>query len=176
MSIEVYAAQPREGTETKDPRNVNNIVALRGLCSSTPRGDGNFGRAASSPLRFPCGLCSSTPRGDGNPRRVRHQFVTNCDTVYAAQPREGTETRQCTWSRLSARAVLVYAAQPREGTETIGDSKAHTLPICQGLCSSTPRGDGNQEGGDNESPHNQHKVYAAQPREGTETIRIFLRS
>ena len=65
---QVYAAQPREGTET---------------CI----------RQCTSP-RARCGLCSSTPRGDGNcafPRTTT--WRTRC-MVYAAQPREGTETRR----------------------------------------------------------------------------------
>ena len=67
MSIEVYAAQPREGTETflVFARSPNN--AFYGLCSSTPRGDGNT-IVYTSPLR---------------------DVIVS---VYAAQPREGTET------------------------------------------------------------------------------------
>ena len=37
--------------------------------------------------------------------------------VYAAQPREGTETSHCD-AHLPRKVLLVYAAQPREGTET----------------------------------------------------------
>ena len=63
----VYAAQPREGTET---RRVIDEVTLHvtegGLCSSTPRGDGNTNQLARDNNRNILGLCSSTPRGDGN--------------------------------------------------------------------------------------------------------------
>ena len=37
----VYAAQPREGTETWTSTNRAGAVIMTGLCSSTPRGDGN---------------------------------------------------------------------------------------------------------------------------------------
>ena len=93
------------------------------------------------------GLCSSTPRGDGN--------------------------KPCLYVSPWATYKLVYAAQPREGTETAHDLVISVKDIEHGLCSSTPRGDGNRvrlvvSG-------SQHiSVYAAQPREGTETdIPIF---
>ena len=38
------------------------------------------------------GLCSSTPRGDGNPKVGELVSVELVRQVYAAQPREGTET------------------------------------------------------------------------------------
>ena len=39
------------------------------------------------------GLCSSTPRGDGNLPEYRLLILlAYTDKVYAAQPREGTET------------------------------------------------------------------------------------
>ena len=61
----VYAAQPREGTETmKLTTTLARLVA--GLCSSTPRGDGNQTGPAYHACRDIQGLCSSTPRGDGN--------------------------------------------------------------------------------------------------------------
>ena len=64
----------------------------------------------------------------------------------------------------------VYAAQPREGTETYDSWKRDASGVLLGLCSSTPRGDGN--------PHTIKTymrdilVYAAQPREGTETANV----
>jgi len=92
---------------------------VRGLCSSTPRGDGNWYKLiASQTTLIVIGLCSSTPRGDGNPSHALVYRVEIAGVVYAAQPREGTET----WKhrrRLSRRHAL-------------------------GLCSSTPRGDGNE--------------------------------
>ena len=82
-----------------------------------------------------------------NPARGRKQCVLGgtdespCP-VYAAQPREGTETQ----TSRSFRRVLppgVYAAQPREETETGGATRRARSPS--------------------------DAVYAAQPREGTET-------
>ena len=137
------------------------------------------------------GLCSSTPRGDGN--LAQNCVITSFSiSVYAAQPREGTETFQIAFrgwgfkirfmqlnparGRKRARYGLtagnpfreVYAAQPREGTETLFSIHILDLRPRKGLCSSTPRGDGNS--------HNAAVisvitgvVYAAQPREGTET-------
>ena len=63
-------------------------------------------------------------------------------TVYAAQPREGTETPPRHPS--NRRKEKVYAAQPREGTET----EHRNYPITNQMT----------------------RVYAAQPREGTETL------
>ena len=88
---EVYAAQPREGTETsaypsppsirvlwfmqlnpargrKRPKQpfFRDRLSCHGLCSSTPRGDGNPYQALSESTPSSPGLCSSTPRGDGN--------------------------------------------------------------------------------------------------------------
>ena len=64
--------------------------------------------------------------------------------------------------------MKVYAAQPREGTETVQDLGAIKCFLSPGLCSSTPRGDGNQARVDR-SRVEARQVYAAQPREGTET-------
>ena len=87
------------------------------------------------------GLCSSTPRGDGNAYRGTLLYKSCVDTVYAAQPREGTETIVWHGDKV-CQTFEVYAAQPREGTET-------------------PRIRRTNDGCT--------VVYAAQPREGTET-------
>ena len=55
-------------------------------------------------------------RGRKHPRNRREEKTSNT-TVYAAQPREGTETRSCAHHYQTA-PIKVYAAQPREGTET----------------------------------------------------------
>ena len=69
---------------------------------------------------------------------------------------------------------MVYAAQPREGTETRFRHQDHMCTVdLWGLCSSTPRGDGNPAKGAFPLTINSIEVYAAQPREGTETITIF---
>ena len=88
--------------------------------------------------------------------------------VYAAQPREGTET--ALWaSAFSCALAQVYAAQPREGTETKCYLDTNKLNIILGLCSSTPRGDGNAYMSHILFGQRTYLVYAAQPREGTET-------
>ena len=89
----VYAAQPREGTETFLKFNSDFVHEVDQ------------------------GLCSSTPRGDGNHQTVELVGRSSAIRVYAAQPREGTETFI---GKILIRYTinLVYAAQPREGTET----------------------------------------------------------
>ena len=137
----VYAAQPREGTETQHSR---------------------YGIWCPHAI----GLCSSTPRGDGNASRSCHSHVTS--TVYAAQPREGTETE----------AQLILNARDWQGFMQLNPARGRKLfdnavsacRVCLlGLCSSTPRGDGNDHYPRHEWQDSLRKVYAAQPREGTET-------
>ena len=124
-------------------------------------------------------------RASANPR-VWHKGV------YAAQPREGTETLRDKCGVPKEDANMVYAAQPREGTETLYlpedcahyrdwfmqlnpargrkplVSASHEKLFLLGLCSSTPRGDGNSI--PSVLIHRPTRmVYAAQPREGTET-------
>ena len=64
------------------------------------------------------GLCSSTPRGDGNYYDTSALWQVVQQKVYAAQPREGTETSENPNLTGAPKAKVVYAAQPREGTET----------------------------------------------------------
>ena len=164
--MRVYAAQPREGTETIPREGTKDVPELlwfmqlnpargrkriapnvplgryprHGLCISTPRGDGNPDPRVESTGTLSLGLCSSTPRGDGNQCGLELVNPIIGLRVYAAQSREGTETTPMHCTR--GTDAKVYAAQPREGTET------HTQVILllffiRGLCSSTPRGDGN---------------------------------
>ena len=113
------------------------------------------------------GLCSSTPRGDGNQINCIINQPKRMVEVYAAQPREGTET--CINTNPAAIPLKrVYAAQPREGTET-RLRKLKQIYLEHGLCSSTPRGDGNSSSSTGYSASVTTLVYAAQPREGTET-------
>ena len=120
---------------------------------------------------FGQGLCSSTPRGDGNyvllgsPRIALAWFMQ----LNPARGRKlGTSA-----SAMSRRYAAVYAAQPREGTETGKDlSPAKRPTLSQGLCSSTPRGDGNREDRLLFAV-DEAQVYAAQPREGTETCTLI---
>ena len=118
-------------------------VAIRfGLCSSTPRGDGNISqRSPSSSAGQLPGLCSSTPRGDGNPFRGGG-FKIIFSLVYAAQPREGTETRLLrSFPRGLYRRGLCSSTPRGDGNRGIC---LDVLAVSyRGLCSSTPRGDGN---------------------------------
>ena len=193
--------------------------------------------------RLHYGLCSSTPRGDGNPtdpdmgrkRRVRFMQLNPARgrklarhplhhhprwyTVYAAQPREGTETGRvpALSGRFPARFMQLNPARgrklglvsrivprdarrfmqlnPARGRKLRSPRYRHSclvvgfmqlnpargrkhaprrgsiLSFSHGLCSSTPRGDGNANN-ERYAVRNRPtvKVYAAQPREGTETL------
>ena len=100
-------------------------------------------------LPISLGLCSSTPRGDGNLDIDDYGETREVKAVYAAQPREGTETAESLLAvgKASRRFMQlnpargrkldrheyeyksnsrVYAAQPREGTETI--AYRHSMP------------------------------------------------
>ena len=71
------------------------------------------------------GLCSSTPRGDGNLDAQMNAYNLSKNQVYAAQPREGTETYVGDCSDPTQLLIEVYAAQPREGTETMRHHTCH---------------------------------------------------
>ena|GEM_PF-7067077 len=168
MMIRVYAAQPREGTETPDEHPHNDDYKVPGLCSPTPRGDGNscmqndslsvllgFWFMQLNPARGrkhvreiaicrlrPDGLCSSTPRGDGNTPESHIGVIVVYLGLCSSTPRGD--------GNVAWLAVKVAAG------------------FATGLCSSTPRGDGNQYH-DAKSSNSCGLVYAAQPREGTET-------
>ena len=89
----VYAAQPREGTETNHNGYYNNEPNdVLGLCSSTPRGDGNLqvDHISSQLLRRFMQL--NPARGRKPQQHHGWSGVLYLRMVYAAQPREGTET------------------------------------------------------------------------------------
>ena len=211
----VYAAQPREGTETRTRRLTCAIA--QGLCSSTPRGDGNAG-CARSPTAEGSGLCSSTPRGDGNDFDLLvevEDFLENglCSStprgdgnffdvaflharavfkVYAAQPREGTETWKKSGTKheiesrfmqlnpargrklpfriflIGVSSLGVYAAQPREGTETVRAHPRYLAAPPRRFMQLNPAR-GRKLAYFRAIAYELHLVYAAQPREGTET-------
>ena len=106
---------PARGRKPRGVLLVDDAGPL-GLCSSTPRGDGNFVPPEISNEVQTLGLCSSTPRGDGNARlgnkhdRIAQRFMQ----LNPARGRKLAAPR----GRRCAGAVVVYAAQPREGTET----------------------------------------------------------
>ena len=173
---------------TKDTREVGALAG--GLCSSTPRGDGNFPKQ-STISSYVQGLCSSTPRGDGNktPRRWANSFRSR---FMQLNPARGRKPAKYDRTR-SPNCSEVYAAQPREGTETRCCEPIALASPTPGLCSSTPRGDGNttllvmsgwllshkfmqlnpargrKRPGRLRGVDVETCVYAAQPREGTET-------
>ena len=113
----VYAAQPREGTETSTQPTRGKNQQHHGLCSSTPRGDGNKKLCTPLPNRAYQGLCSSTPRGDGNRDVAVNHALNSFIGLCSSTPRG--DGNNC-----SATACLTDLAS-------------------RGLCSSTPRGDGN---------------------------------
>ena len=140
----------------------------KGLCSSTPRGDGNSeSREWTDGLEI--GLCSSTPRGDGNYARIRitmnHDLSTRFMQLNPARGRKLLATMSVVWLAINlglcsstprgdgndfmhsvawrGPGAEVYAAQPREGTETPRRRANNRNAPAVGLCSSTPRGDGN---------------------------------
>ena len=138
--IAVYAAQPREGTETVELRVVYMYRGHLGLCSSTPRGDGNT--------------------TDSN------REIPRVSPVYAAQPREGTETRRfCSYKiahtyrfmqlnpargRKRSTGIVIgkigirfMQLNPARGRKQSRKTTINNLNNLCGLCSSTPRGDGN---------------------------------
>ena len=177
------------------------LLTLLGLCSSTPRGDGNLIMALINsrdtilwfmqlnPARgrkhvvtvgqcaivLVHGLCSSTPRGDGNV--VDRVPLLLCDfhfSVYAAQPREGTETRYQDHTH-TGDSWRVYAAQPREGTETLhmpdGDRRKRIW-----FMQLNPARGRKLECVYHVLARPVTAVYAAQPREGTETLNSAKRA
>ena len=139
----VYAAQPREGTETSLCTLRGSCMSSFGLCSSTPRGDGNAmwigawrgfphsrfmqlnparGRKHSTYFDvcvtiWASGLCSSTPRGDGN-------YILIFSYI----------------KQLFSRFMQL---NPARGRKLLGNSRVAKAELSLGLCSSTPRGDGN---------------------------------
>ena len=138
----VYAAQPREGTETRRRRR-HPCRTYPGLCSSTPRGDGNLG--AISHIMSP----SLRRFMQLNPARGRKQVINItyrvfvCYAVYAAQPREGTETFIMTPPRRETRPEGLCSSTPRGDGNVVPLGDLASAIIQRGLCSSTPRGDGN---------------------------------
>ena len=104
-----------------------------------------------------------------NPARGRklscpHPSATYRPWVYAAQPREGTETPA--ERHIPSLHTWFMQLNPARGRKLDYLGASLGIPLL-GLCSSTPRGDGNRKTMQlvNLTP----QVYAAQPREGTET-------
>ena len=172
------------------------IVALKaddiglGLCSSTPRGDGNQRLSDSLSPSRPRGLCSSTPRGDGNLPVVALLRRRDLGRFMQLNPARGRKHRgsrpprhgpfgrfmqlnpargrkRVSAPRLSVSGSGLCSSTPR-GDGNVSQSMMDRRRTRRGLCSSTPRGDGNRNNW-NHSRTKHEMVYAAQPREGTET-------
>ena len=165
-----------------------------GLCSSTPRGDGNgykwwrmnpsyLAVYAAQPregtetlLTFLISLLSCGRRFmQLNPARGRKLDACTSNSlvfgskVYAAQPREGTETLLEAF--VIKHNLPVYAAQPREGTET-RPRWHHTTLYCSTVYAAQPREGTETNYVTDLLKEPEIRVYAAQPREGTETPHI----
>ena len=216
--LEVYAAQPREGTETNPQLGDILLNDGHGLCSSTPRGDGNscpsllssdvtawfmqLNPARGRKLRLGhgtvgrvrrLGLCSSTPRGDGNRKKTGEYFLHG-QGFMQLNPARGRKLVPLLTKVLGQVWDGLCSSTPRgDGNRALFDPmngnywnrfmqlnpargrKLNFTPAFDsmftkspGLCSSTPRGDGNRR---NRPPATMRRgeVYAVQPREGTET-------
>ena len=144
MSLKKWFMQlnPARGRKLTQCSFVMACYSIHGLCSSTPRGDGNNSNINSNMDSNTSRFMQLNPArgrkrqecayGQGvreqrfmqlNPARGRKHdpnldvpAVSKCE-VYAAQPREGTETKKD--KPRGAQHIKVYAAQPREGTETL---------------------------------------------------------
>ena len=89
--------------------------------------------------------------------------------VYAAQPREGTETRHYLTDDITILGDEVYAAQPREGTETTYHNRCTRRASRARFMQLNPAR-GRKHIKTAAIPLKTFiMVYAAQPREGTET-------
>ena len=103
----VYAAQPSEGTETT-PLSLP-LQPKKGLCSSTPRGDGNLCKICVGLLDELKMFMQLNPARGRKHRPFSIHLGWFKVEVYAAQPREGTETR--TWTSLPSSSVNVWFMQ-----------------------------------------------------------------
>ena len=139
----VYAAQPREGTETRTVSSHSWRHNKNGLCSSTPRGDGNTRYIQDLPLGNGSGLCSSTPRGDGNLLcQVRRTIPLSRLGLCSSTPRgDGNRSDP---GLASGRTFLGLCSSTPRGDGNFNSSQLTSSSLLPGLCSSTPRGDGNQ--------------------------------
>ena len=136
------SSTPRGDGNSHGLCGVQHIMG-EGLCSSTPRGDGNSSSTLIISRSSRLGLCSSTPRGDGNNSLNDRRCPPFLAWFMQLNPARGRKLVICRLCPHSFSPIPVYAAQPREGTETY-DAKNIQFQLV-------------------------FEVYAAQPREGTET-------
>ena len=141
-------------------------MSRHGLCSSTPRGDGNLDLNKSSRSRHYDRFMQLNP-ARGRKLVIKALIIFSITVgVYAAQPREGTETLRI-FENLRATLPRFMQLNPARGRKPVclslclavclsrfmqlnparGRKPAHGVVHGpgnrKGLCSSTPRGDGN---------------------------------
>ena len=81
-------------------------------------------------LHYLHGLCSSTPRGDGNQLPVLAEKSKPGHWFMQLNPARGRKLNHLSFSSC-LKVIAVYAAQPREGTETVAmlrDSGGYQTP------------------------------------------------
>ena len=113
-----------------------------GLCSSTPRGDGNGTWLVTVGATFAIGLCSSTPRGDGNtPKYPSAKCSKHSTRFMQLNPARGRKRIKVLLFASIFQGGLCSSTPRGDGNGTWLVTVGATFAI--GLCSSTPRGDGN---------------------------------
>ena len=133
----VYAAQPREGTETQDV--LDDGVQLLQVYAAQPR----EGTETVTDTTRPCDACRFMQLNPARGRKLSstYQLTRDNDRFMQLNPARGR--KPLNFSFRQWRIDCVYAAQPREGTETMDNRPKDTHAVKTSLCSSTPRGDGN---------------------------------
>ena len=136
------SSTPRGDGNLIDPLRVATMPLGDGLCSSTPRGDGNLLNIAHNPHPHWRGLCSSTPRGDGN-YELHFLSPFRLSGLCSSTPRGDGNLPNSRFPRSEPgrRFMQLNPARGRKLDAVLGAVLAHQ--DTDGLCSSTPRGDGN---------------------------------
>ena len=88
------------------------------------------------------GLCSSTPRGDGNKRNAKSITRLTNQRFMQLNPARGRK-RHAVTSNVTRASPRFMQLNPARGRKPKIGTKAVTALMAKGLCSSTPRGDGN---------------------------------
>ena len=137
--IKVYAAQPREGTETLTITADDGNLMGREVYAAQPR----EGTETVTDTTRPCDACRFMQLNPARGRKLSstYQLTRDNDRFMQLNPARGR--KPLNFSFRQWRIDCVYAAQPREGTETMDNRPKDTHAVKTSLCSSTPRGDGN---------------------------------
>ena len=137
----VYAAQPREGTETDILSTAYQFSGDSRFMQLNPaRGRKLSVCLCHQPSPFQSRFMQLNPaRGRKRVEELKAQ-LKEANKVYAAQPREGTETFSVnSYRKCEIRFMQLNPARGRKLLPPIPRAGRHA----KGLCSSTPRGDGN---------------------------------